>query len=194
MKIGGRRLIGWRSVWRVIACRLMGETRGAEIAETAAVLPLMFMILLGIFWFGQAFSIYGAISRAAQEGARAGSVGMCATCGPPNTQTQYDNNAATAVENTLQASQLSYLQARYPQPRTDLTSCVNGTVKCEAGGNANICIQAPIQLTTSGPGATGLCGISVTFQYPFQFWLPFTSLNKQVVWISASSRMRLETQ
>ena len=52
--------------------RLAVETRATEIAEAAAVLPLMFMILLGIFWFGQAFSIYGAITRAAQEGARAG--------------------------------------------------------------------------------------------------------------------------
>ncbi len=54
--------------------RLGAEVRGAEIAEAAAVLPLMFMMLLGIFWFGQAFSIYGAITRAAQEGARAGAV------------------------------------------------------------------------------------------------------------------------
>jgi len=59
---------------RKMISRLAAETTGAEIAEAAAVLPLMFMILLGIFWFGQAFSIYGAINRAAQEGARAGSI------------------------------------------------------------------------------------------------------------------------
>jgi len=55
---------------RKMFLRLIAETSGAEIAEAAAVLPLMFMILLGIFWFGQAFSIYGAINRAAHEGAR----------------------------------------------------------------------------------------------------------------------------
>ena len=43
--------------------KLGRETCGAEIAEAAAVLPLMFLILLGIFWFGQAFSIYGTIDR-----------------------------------------------------------------------------------------------------------------------------------
>src|SRR5208337_4772036 len=59
--------------------RLAGETRGAEIAEAAAVLPLMFMMLLGIFWFGQAFSIYGAITRAAQDGARSGAAPTCST-------------------------------------------------------------------------------------------------------------------
>jgi len=59
----------WPSVLQSLrsdARRLISETRGAEIAEAAAVLPLMFMMLLGIFWFGQAFSIYGAITRAAQ--------------------------------------------------------------------------------------------------------------------------------
>ncbi len=56
--------------------KLARDTRGAEIAEAAAVLPLMFTMLLGIFWFGQAFSIYGAITRAAQDGARAGAASL----------------------------------------------------------------------------------------------------------------------
>ena len=64
--------------------RLISASEGAEIAEAAAVLPLMFMMLLGIFWFGQAFSIYGAITRAAQEGARAGAAPYCTTCNSPN--------------------------------------------------------------------------------------------------------------
>ena len=88
--------------------RLATETRGAEIAEAAAVLPLMFMILLGIFWFGQAFSIYGAITRAAQEGARAGAIPYCATCtGAPSATT----NAANAAQAALQASRLDPVQA-----------------------------------------------------------------------------------
>jgi hypothetical protein len=31
-------------------------------------------------------------------------------------------------------------------------------------------------------------------QYPFRFWLPFTSLNKQLIYLSATARVRLETQ
>src|SRR5580765_3798529 len=88
------------------ARRLAAETRGAEIAEAAAVLPLMFMMLLGIFWFGQAFSIYGAITRAAQEGARAGSVPYCATCPQGNTLTAFSANAANATQNALLAAKL----------------------------------------------------------------------------------------
>src|SRR6266568_5521060 len=85
------------------ARRLANERRGAEIAEAAAVLPLMFMMLLGIFWFGQAFSIYGAITRAAQEGARAGAVQECATCTATTTSA---TNAINAVQTALLASKL----------------------------------------------------------------------------------------
>ena len=42
---------------------------GAEIAEAAMVLPLVFMLLLGIVWFGRAFNIYSTITQAAQQGA-----------------------------------------------------------------------------------------------------------------------------
>src|SRR5947207_2218841 len=96
------------------ARRLALETRGAEIAEAAAVLPLMFMMLLGIFWFGQAFSIYGAITRAAQEGARAGAVPYCATCTGNNSLSQYAANAAIAAQTAMIASKLDPAQAQYP--------------------------------------------------------------------------------
>ena len=92
--------------------RVAVETRGAEIAEAAAVLPLMFMILLGIFWFGQAFSIYGAITRAAQEGARAGAAPYCATCSGANSAT---TNAVNAVKTALLAS--SWTRRRHSLPR-----------------------------------------------------------------------------
>ena len=107
----------WRSTLRTLAA----ETRGAEIAEAAAVLPLMFMFLLGIFWFGQAFSIYGAITRAAQEGARAGAVPYCATCAGTNTFTQYGTNAVNAVQTAMIASKLDPSLARLPRLHLYLT-------------------------------------------------------------------------
>ena len=51
-----------------IATRLRSAD-GAEIAEAAMVLPLVFMLLLGIVWFGRAFNIYSTIQQAAQQGA-----------------------------------------------------------------------------------------------------------------------------
>jgi len=172
---------------------LLHDTHGAEIAEAAAVLPLMFMMLLGIFWFGQAFSIYGTITRAAQEGARAGALPYCVTCaGGNNTLAQYAINAVNAVNNTLTASNLNPGLTQQPPTPPVFTSCTNTAPTCNASASTNVCVQMPVQLTIPASGADGVCGISVTFQYPFQFWLPFTTLNKQQIWMTASARVRME--
>lgn len=169
--------------------RLARETRGSEIAEAAAVLPIMFMILIGIFWFGQAFSIYGTITRAAQEGARAGAAPYCATCTPLST---LPKNAADAVKAALVIAKLDPNKARYPVPVPTFNAC-GGSTGCN-GASGNVCVQSPVQLTTPTGLVPAVCGISVSFQYPFQFWLPFTSLNQQQIWLTASARVRMETQ
>lgn len=174
--------------------KLARETRGAEIAEAAAVLPIMFMILLGIFWFGQAFSIYGAITRAAQDGARAGALPSCATCNSPS---NFAANAVAAVQNDLLASKLDFSRAQYPSSPPAMLSCSNGSAVSCNGASTNVCVQASVQLATAAQiaqGANGLCGISVSLSYPYRFWLPFTSISRQTIWITASSRMRMENQ
>ena len=177
-----------------IVSNLVAGTRGAEIAEAAAVLPLMFMILLGIFWFGQAFSIYGAISRAAVDGARAGSFPYCATCTGTHTFAQYTANAVAAVQTDLLASKLDPSLAQFPSPQPAFVACpgTQSNTACSTG-STNVCVQLPVQLQTSSVG-TGTCGISVTFRYPFQFWLPFTTLNNQRIYISASAQAPNQTQ
>ena len=177
---------------RETARHLIHGCEGVEIAEAAAVMPVMFMVLIGIFWFGQAFSIYGAVTRAAQEGARAGTAPVCATC---NAGTSGSANATAAIQAALSASKLDPTKARYPVPPQILTACGGGaSVSCASGGSTNFCIQSPVQLTAPSAGQPALCGMSVSFQYPFQFWLPFTSLNKQTVWILGSARVHTEDQ
>lgn len=176
-----------RGIFRKIA----HDTRGAEIAEAAAVLPLMFMVLLGIFWFGQAFSLYGTITRAAQEGARAGAAPYCTTCSSPQTAAA---NAEAAVKSAMTIANLDFTKAQQPAspPSFPAGSC-GATPPCDSG-SSNFCVQTPVQLTNAGAGDTPVCGISVSFQYPFSFNLPFSSLNKQTIWLQASARMRMETQ
>jgi Flp pilus assembly protein TadG len=175
---------------RSILRRLAADSSGAEIAEAAAVLPLMFMVLLGIFWFGQAFSIYGTITRAAQDGARAGAAPYCTTCtAGTNTQNQ---NAFNAVQASMAAAKLDPGNATYPSSVPAFNACSGGTsVGCDGSTSGHVCVQSPVQLTTT---SGGVCGISVSFRYPFQFWLPFTSLNKQKIWLRASAHARMENQ
>jgi Flp pilus assembly protein TadG len=175
-----------------IVGHLIRDTSGAEIAEAAAVLPLMFMILIGIFWFGQAFSIYGAITRAAQDGARAGAAPVCTTCAAGSSAA---TNATNAVTASLAISNLNIGVARQPLtiPSFPTNACTSGaTNPCDAV-SSNVCVQQPVQLSSLSNGSA-VCGISVSFQYPFQFHLPFASLNNQKIWMTASARVRLETQ
>jgi hypothetical protein len=179
---------------RATVRRLAVETRAAEIAEAAAVLPLMFMMLLGIFWFGQAFSTYGAITRAAQEGARAGAVASCATCSTLNSLLLFQTNAVNGTNAVMTASKLDPTLAQYPSTPPLFASCINNSVGNTGCSTASgkICVQAPVQLTTAASAATPVCGMAVTFQYPFQFWLPFTSLNNQRIFLTAAARVRME--
>jgi len=178
-------------LWRELA----SETGGSEIAEAAVVLPLMFMVLLGIFWFGQAFRLYGTITRAAQEGARAGAAPYCTTCTPANSSATIANNAVSAVNSALTASNLD--PGSIPvQSAPPLNACASAGNSCQPVAGSNVCVQPSIQLynTSVTPGGAGVCGVAVTFQYPYSFWLPFTSLNKQQIMLTASARVRIETQ
>jgi Flp pilus assembly protein TadG len=181
-----------RDSGRSMLRRLATESRGAEIAEAAAVLPLMFMVLLGIFWFGQAFSMYGTITRAAQDGVRAGAAPYCTTCTPGSTSP--DQNAFNAVQASMSVAKLDPAKAISPSPAPAFNSCVSGggSVACDSN-ITGVCVQNQV-LMSSSPSSGGVCGISVSFQYPFQFWLPFTSLNKQKIWLTASAHARVETQ
>src|SRR5690242_15189095 len=87
--------------------KLARDERGAEIVETALVMPIVFMVLLGIFWFGRAYNVYSTITYAAREGAITAARASCAECGntlPTNVA------VATRVSDVLRASKLDPTQ------------------------------------------------------------------------------------
>lgn len=162
--------------------KIAGETIGAEIAEAAIVLPLMFTLLLGIYWFGRAYNIYATITHAAREGARAATASTCATCG--NTAL-IESQVATRVAQALQASKLDPAQVTPLLPNPVLKDCQTGAAVIPAcASSPAICFASNVRLNdpSTGPAA---CGVSVSFQYPYQFYLPFTSLNGQLIQLKA---------
>ena len=173
------------------AKRFLLDASGAEIAEAAAVLPVLFTVLLAIFFFGRAYNINGTIAQAAMQGARAAVAPGCATCGnAPLTAAQI---ATTYVGPALQASHLNpgAVQAMNP------TACACGsvacgtTVACDPGGTGatpSICVQQNVILNNTA-GATQACGTSVSFQYPYNFDLPFQSFTLN---LKATAQMQAE--
>ena len=168
------------------------DTHGAEIAEAAFVLPIMFMILIGIFWFGQAYSLYGTITRAAQEGARAGAAPYCTTCVSPNGPVI---NAGNAVNAALTISHLDPNKAQWPPSQPTVPNCnPSGAALSCNGAVTNACVQLPAELVVPNGTGTGVCGVSVTFQYPFKFYLPYTGFNNRQILLTASASVRMENQ
>jgi Flp pilus assembly protein TadG len=184
------------------------STRASEVAETAMILPLLFVVLIAIYWFGQAFRIYGTITHAARQGARAAVAPACATCATSaNSSVQ---NAINAVDNAMAAAHLDPAQL---QPWTTSpalcacgslsSSCLAGTVPCDSSvPSSNVCVQTNVRLSSTTPfGGAGTCGASVSlnYQYPFHFTLPCwpqpcNSLDLQKITLPAQAEMRSETQ
>jgi hypothetical protein len=176
--------------------KIVSETSGSEIAEAALVIPIFFMLMLGIYWFGRAFNTYATINHAAREGARVAtaSSSACVACSSPNTPLTA-NQVADQVKQALQASSLD------PTQVTNLggtrAACGGGpAVSCApitSVGDPQVCVRFNVQLQPaaslplgSGPPA---CGVSVEFQYPYQFAFPFTSLNMQKIMLNAGVQM-----
>ena len=173
--------------------RILVGTAGAEIAETAVVLPLLFTVLLGVFFFGRAYNIYGTITQAAMQGARAAVASSCATC--TNQAPTADQIATNVVAPVLQASHLDPARVQVLTP----AACACGTpspcgtpVACDGAGTSAtpaICVQQNVNI--SGSGGTAQCGTSVAFQYPYGFNLPFQSFTLN---LKATAQMRVENQ
>jgi Flp pilus assembly protein TadG len=169
------------------------NTEAAEIAEAALVLPVVFVFLLGIVWFGRAFNIYSTIQQAAQQGAIAAARPTCASCSS-GTTTGFpsDQTVTNAIFAVMQASSLDPSQIVTPN---------KAPVGCTNSQKVTICREmllnpssnpAQSQNCQSVPTPSQLCGTIVTFQYPFKFPLPFTSLNFSPIALTAQAQTRTE--
>ena len=63
---------------RRVTSKRRGRARGQTLAEFALVLPVLIVMLMGIFDLGRAIFAYNAITNAAREGARLGIVNQWA--------------------------------------------------------------------------------------------------------------------
>jgi hypothetical protein len=164
---------------------------GAEIAEAALVLPLVFTLLLGIVWFGRAFNIYSTIQQAAQQGAITAARSSCATCGnAPAT----DATVSTAVEAVMNASNVAPAQILIWNP--GLIACPSPPAPpgggCTPPTSGKITVCRNVLLNHPNSAQPPQCGTAVSFKYPFSFNFPGTSLNMQSITMFAQAQSRME--
>jgi len=166
---------------------LLAASVASQVAEAALVLPLVFMMLLGIYWFGRAFNIYATINHAAQQAARAGAAQTCATCGNGSV---LSTQAPTIITNLMNASHVDPTQIQAYAPA--LNFCSGNTTSNCTGASSTIRTCNNVQITPAVSPGPPVCGVAVSFQYPYQFWLPFTSLNMQQITLKVNVQMKGE--
>jgi Flp pilus assembly protein TadG len=154
--------------------------RGAELFEFALVLPVLLMLLLGIIWMGRAYNVYQTITRAAREGARYAVLPNCATCGNVYVDTYSTLDSCLSGTTNVFTNYVSpVLQASNLDP-----------VNIPSSGTGAYCQQA-IWLGTTDPKQ---CGVAISFIYPVQVTIPFTSINATTLNIRTRVQMRMENQ
>ncbi len=144
--------------------RLGSDTRGTELVEFAFVFPILFALLIGIFWMGRMISVYEALDRAAREGARVALAPSCASCGDATNT----DAVTTAVDNALTAASLD--------PSTAIISPPTQVLPLNPGDPANYQVN----------------GMQMVVSYPVQLNIPFTGLNGITIHLSSTVTMRQE--
>jgi hypothetical protein len=172
-------------------------SRGSQIAEAAVVLPITFLLLFAIYWFGRAFSIYATINHAAREGAQTAAVPACANCTAactwPGSALPCDAQVVSVMNNALSAARLDPTLAVASSPNPAPQICPGavppGACTPASGGGFTICRNVLLNQASSAPS---VCGVIISFQYPYKATLPFTTLNNQTILLNAQVEMRGE--
>lgn len=139
----------WFQVWR--------KDEAAEIAEFAIVVPILFFLVLAMFWLGQAYNISNNLNKAVTDGLAAALKNSCATCG---------NAAATnlqiadAIERAFQAGNLKSGNLTSFSPTPTCPSPI-ASVTSSSGVTYNVEVCTGLALW---PGSTVL-GTRVAMQY-----------------------------
>ena len=150
--------------------------RGQAIIELALTLPLLLLIVLGIFDFGLMFQKYEVVTNAAREGARVGVLPGYSTTGP-------SSDAALRALDYLAVGGLT------GTVRTCGAALVKNT-RCA------IAVVSSTTITNSSPPKTvNQVTMTVEYDYEYQFVGPIMSLFGGTLGVSrlkSVSTMRME--
>jgi hypothetical protein len=170
--------------------RKLESTDGAEIAEAALVLPLVFIFIFGIIWFGLAFHIYGTIQQAAQQGATTAARSTCASCTNPNALPDPNTAVDPVVVAVLEASGLRTGKIILA-PKPILLPCPapapQGTCT-KTDHNIWVCSSVLLNSASQPPQ----CGAMVSFRYSFDTLNLMSLTPLPSIKLSAQAQSRME--
>jgi Flp pilus assembly protein TadG len=162
------------AIRRMLAVRLGMEERATQIVEFAVSLPLLMVLVVGIFDFSGAFSLKQKLTNAAREGARAAAAGPANDLANPSSSTGVPasvNDAFWVVDNYLNSEQindcgLSGATATPSQLTWTYSANSNG---CPGNGAVILTINRGCVTQSAGGTAANVVGTCVSIKYPYKW-------------------------
>ena len=140
--------------------------RGQALVEFALVLPIVLLLMMGVFDFGRAVFAYNSLSNAAREGARVAIVDQTVNGGVPVGATEAANQATGLG---LVPSDPNQVKVKYLLP--DLTG--DCSITRDLGCVAEVTVKYQFRAITPIIGnIVGPINLSATTQLPIEFTKP----------------------
>jgi len=130
-----------------MCARLLGRDEGSALVEFALVLPMMMLVVTGIFFLGIALALYLQLTNATQVGAQLLAVSRGQTTDPCST-------TSTAVENAapnLKTANLSFAYVIDGESYSG-TTCTAGAAYLVQGTSASVTVSYPVHVGIYGLG------------------------------------------
>ena len=154
-------------------CAALADTRATQIAEFAVALPLLLVMVVGIFDFGNAFNLKQKVTNAAREAAQMGA------SQPTSDLTNATPASVLAirdlVSNSLQASRVNNCglgSAAAVAAGAATPWKWSFTASCGAPGNLVLTVDRGYVFTstvTAGGTAVKMISTNVTLLYPYKW-------------------------
>jgi Flp pilus assembly protein TadG len=153
------------------AVRTTNETAGSQIAEFAVALPVLLIMVVGIFDFGNAYNIKQKVTNIAREAARMGA------SQPTSDLTNTPPASILAIRDMVSSALLS---SRLSDCGLGTTAAIAGgapwkwtfTTSCGAAGNLVLSVDRGYVFTstlTAGGNPVKMITTNVTLFYPYQW-------------------------
>ncbi len=151
--------------------RLLRGTEAAAIIEFAVALPLLIVLVVGIFDFGGAFNLKQELNNAVREGARFGAAQPTNDISTTNLKPPSVDAIRFLVDSYLKTAHINDcgLSAIAEPPQGGGIAWVyNASTGCPGALTLTISRAVPVQATVGGATVTMLC-TTVNIIYPYQW-------------------------
>ena len=151
---------------------LLQDTDAAALVEFAVALPLLVVLVVGIFDFGGAFNLKQELSNAAREGARFGAAQPTNDVTITNLKPASVDAIRFLVDSYLQTAKINDCGlGTIPEPPqgAPLTWVYNASSGCAATLTLTISRGIPVQETVAGPVTMSCTTVQISYPYQWRF-------------------------